>query len=202
MNEKQRLLAVYRIIKKNDRITFNKLHEQIKKIGDGMAKNTLRNTVNLLIGQGKIVEIRESGKQTVLFTDRIQLVKQEASQVKKFKRILKQNKKRLQDLKKILDSLYPADAYFMFSRFVRLFWPMDLLFYQKKLQYYDEEFTILFKEYDLLKKEFSELVNDAFSKRKLTQKSFVDSITYFSKAAESDFDADLDEFLDELNHDN
>jgi len=197
LNEKERLESIYKTIKANDRISFNQLFEKVKKIGDGMAKATLRKAVNRLIEDGKIEEIQISGKQNVMFTDKIKLVREEGRKLRKFQKLLKQNRKRLDDLREILPFLDPSDAYFMFGRFVRLMWPYDLMFFNKRKQYYDEEFQQMFFDFDKLKKEFYELVNIAISTKKLTMKSFTDSVFSYSDDAKGDFDADMESFQSE-----
>ncbi len=197
MNEKQRLSKILDIIKKNDRIGFNELFRRIEKTEDGLGRDTLGRALNHLIEDGKIEKIQIVGRQNVMYTDKIKLVKEEERKLRKFQRLLKENRKRLDDLREILYFLDPADAYFMFGRFVRLMWPYDLLFFEKRKPYYDIEFQQMFSDFDRLKKEFFELVNIAISTNKLTMKDFSESVFSYSDDAKDDFDADMESFQSE-----
>ncbi len=193
MRYEERPNLVYNIIKNNDRINFNRLFELVKKESDGIAKVTLRKIADDLIEQKKIAEIKV-GKQPKLFTANISIIKYERNQLKKFNKLLSAHEKRLKKLERIIDTLDRSDLLFMLSRFVRMIWPLDLMFYETYSTYHEEDFEEYFKRLDQLKRDFFEIVFDVTLFNKGMLQEFDDLVFSYSDDAEADFDADLESF--------
>lgn len=193
MRAEERPNLVYGIIKNNDRINFNRLFELVKKESDGIAKVTLRKIADDLIEQKKIAEIKV-GKQPKLFTANISIIKYEKNQLKKFNKLLLQHEKRLKKLERIIDTLDRADLLFMLSRFVRMIWPLDLMFYEIYSTYHEKDFEEYFKRLDKLKRNFFEIVFDVTFLEKGMLREFEEMVFQYSDDAEYEFDADLESF--------
>jgi hypothetical protein len=180
------------MIKNNDRINFNELFRLVNKESDGIARTTLRKVIDDLIEQKKIAEIHVGERK--LFTSNTAIIKYERNQLKKFNKLLSAHEKRLKKLEKIIDTLDRSDLLFMLSRFVRMIWPLDLMFYEIYSTYHEKDFEGYFKRLDQLKRDFFEIVFDVTFLEKGMLREFEDLVFSYSNDAEVDFDADLESF--------
>ncbi len=194
LDRQTRKNIVWKYIRDNDSIGFNNLCQGLEKDPKTkMSRNTIAKILDELITDGKIAK-KTSGQRFSL-TAKVQEVKIEQKNLKKFDRIISKFETKLRKLSKLLSShdLYSVDKVTLLRRFAKAFWFLDFELYTLDEISTEKERRQRTQRLNELKKDFFKLAwND--SEDKEVYKMLLGDLKNDSKDYELDFDAEFEDW--------
>ncbi len=187
---------VFKHILDNDSIGFNELCKGLeKKPKTKMSRNTITKILDELIIGGRIH--KKIRGQRMQLTTKIEKVKTEEKNLKKFDRTMVKFEKKLKKLSKIMKDgdLYSVDKVTLLRRFAMAFRSLDLELYTLDQISTEEEIQQRIHRLNEFNKKFFKLVwND--SEDKEVYEMLLNDLKNTSNDYEMDFDAELEDWED------